>query len=70
MASLQNSTREAMTNDLLQQFTTALADRYPVKLNGKAIAEIAGVPQEAVRGAGPAQVDLSFLDSVTGFFKN
>jgi peptidyl-prolyl cis-trans isomerase D len=74
MGSLQSSTREAMTEDLLQQFTAALADRYPVQLNGKAIADIAGVPLEAVRGAAPAQVDLSFLDSftesVTGFFKN
>lgn len=42
---LKASTRNTISQDLLQQFTAALSDRYPVELNAKAIEEIGGVAQ-------------------------
>ncbi len=42
---VQDQTRNAVAQDILQQFSTALAERYPVTLNTKAIDEIGGVAQ-------------------------
>lgn len=42
-ADVSQSTRNALAQDLMQQFSAALAERYPVTLNAKAIAEIGGV---------------------------
>jgi peptidyl-prolyl cis-trans isomerase D len=43
LSELEQSTRNAMAQDLMQQFSTALAERYPVTLNTKVISEIGGV---------------------------
>jgi peptidyl-prolyl cis-trans isomerase D len=39
------STRQAVSQDLLEQFSRALNDRFPVTLNTKAINEVAGLAQ-------------------------
>jgi peptidyl-prolyl cis-trans isomerase D len=42
-ADAQRATRDAVAQDLLAQFSNALAERYPVTLNTKAISDIGGV---------------------------
>jgi peptidyl-prolyl cis-trans isomerase D len=42
---MEDQTRNAVAQDIIQQFSTALAERYPVTLNTKAIDEIGGVAQ-------------------------
>jgi len=43
MAQIEQATRTAMSQDLVQQFSNALSKRYPVTLNTKAISDIGGV---------------------------
>ena len=42
---LAQSTRNAIAQDLVRQFSTALFDRYPVQINAKVISDIGGVAQ-------------------------